>query len=74
MDSWSDSIIKMDDTLLTLAQVQERIPKSRTTLYRWSKEGIFPKPVPVGPSGIAWVESEIDQYIEEQKEKRTKVH
>ena len=66
--------MKMEERLLTLTQVQERIPKSRTTLYRWSKQGIFPKPVPVGVSGIAWVESEIDQYIEEQKEKRTQVH
>ncbi len=66
--------MKMEEKLLALAEVQKRIPKSRTTLYRWSKQGIFPKPVPVGPSGIAWVESEIDQYIEEQKEKRTKIH
>jgi len=66
--------MKMEEKLLALAEVQKRIPKSRTTLYRWSKQGIFPKPVPVGIGGIAWVESEIDQYIEEQKEKRKQTH
>ena len=58
------------DKLLTLKQVQEIIPKSRATLWRWTKSGLFPKPVPIGLSGIAWPESEIFNWIEEQKQKR----
>jgi len=62
------------DKLLTLSQVRERIPKSRTTIYRWSRDGIFPKPIPVGACGIAWSEAEINEWIEGQKEKRTQTH
>ena len=66
--------MKMEERLLTLYQVQERIPKSRTTLYRWSKQGIFPKQIPVGVCGIAWSETEINEWIEAQKEKRKQTH
>jgi len=62
------------DKLLTLSQVQQRVPKSRTTLYRWTKQGLFPKTIPVGASGIVWSELEIDQWIETQKEKREQTH
>ena len=64
----------IEERLLTLAQVQQRIPKSRSTLYRWSRDGIFPKPIPVGACGIAWSELEIDQWIETQKKKREQTH
>ena len=64
----------MEERLLTLSQVQERVLKSRTTLYRWSRDGIFPKPIPVGVSGIAWSEAEINEWIETQKDKRSKTH
>ncbi len=65
------SVLHEGDRLLTLKQVQKRIPKSRTTLWRWCKDGLFPKPVPLGKDSRAWVESEIDQYIEGLKEKRS---
>jgi prophage regulatory protein len=39
------------------------IRDSRTTVYRKMKAGKFPASVQYGPNRIAWVESEIQQYI-----------
>jgi prophage regulatory protein len=38
---------------------------SRQHLHRLIKAGRFPKPVKLGESTNGWVESEIDQYIED---------
>jgi prophage regulatory protein len=35
------------------------------SLWRLEKAGKFPKRVPTGPARYAYVESEIDRYIEE---------
>jgi predicted DNA-binding transcriptional regulator AlpA len=35
----------------------------RTTIWRKVRDGVFPKPVIVG-NRHAWVEAEVDQYIE----------
>lgn len=58
------------ERLLTIEQVREYVPKSRTTLWRWVREGLFPEPVPVGAVGKVWLESEIEQWLETQKQQR----
>jgi len=32
-------------------------------MYARIKNGTFPRPVPTGSNSVAWVESEIDQWI-----------
>lgn len=39
---------------------------SRTQLWRLIKAKKFPAPVKVGPGRNAWVDTEIDAYIEEK--------
>jgi len=43
--------------------------KSRITLWRWIKAGLFPKPRQVGPdgSGNVWLESELDEFFNDPK-------
>jgi prophage regulatory protein len=36
---------------------------SKTHTNRLIKQGLFPKPVRLGYSSIAWVASEVDEYI-----------
>jgi prophage regulatory protein len=45
----------------------------RDHLRRLVNAGEFPKPVPVGPSGrrIAWIEEEVDAYLEALVAKRS---
>ena len=41
--------------------------KSRSTIWRWVRAGIFPKPLRVGPNSIGWLESEIEGWLEARK-------
>jgi len=59
------------ERLLTINQVREYVPKGRTTILRWVREGLFPEPVPIGTVGKVWLESEIEQWLETQKLQRT---
>lgn len=38
----------------SIAAVCKFTDKSRPTIYRWSREGFFPKPVKIGPNSSAW--------------------
>lgn len=49
--------------LLRLADVQERVPYSRSTLYQLIAEGKFPKAISLGARAVAWLESDIDEWI-----------
>lgn len=57
-------------SLLRLPTVKARTGQSRSAIYAAIQRGEFPKPVPIGPRAVAWVESEIDDYIERQIQKR----
>jgi prophage regulatory protein len=45
------------------------IEASATTIWRWEKEGKFPKHVRIG-ARYAWYEAEIDQWIEAREAER----
>lgn len=46
------------------------ITLSRVQLWRLERAGKFPKRVRVSPNRIAWLESEIDEYIAERAAER----
>ena len=50
--------------LIRLKEVQHRVGLGRSTIYRWMAEGEFPKPVPLGGHAVAWVESEVEEWID----------
>ena len=53
------------DKFLPLAEVQEIAGrKSRSTVWRWVKAGTFPAPHRIGPNSIAWLESEIVEWLD----------
>lgn len=41
------------------------IKASRSTLLRWENEGRFPRRVRPGPHIVAWVQEEVDEYLEQ---------
>jgi len=49
--------------LLKLPQVIERTALSRSEIYRRLRDGRFPKPVPLGDRGIAWLSTEIEAWV-----------
>lgn len=50
--------------LLRLGEVMKRVPLKRSAIYQLAKQGSFPKPVNMGSRSVAWVESEIDAWID----------
>lgn len=56
----------MTNSLIRLPEVQRRTGYSRAWLYRLLGENRFPKPVKIGSRAIAFIESEIDTWINER--------
>ena len=50
--------------LLRWSQVKDRVPKSRTQVWRDIRAGKFPAAVQLGSNSVAWFEDEIDEYLE----------
>jgi prophage regulatory protein len=53
----------MNERLIRIKEVIERTGLSRSTIYARAQAGEFPKPVPLGNSLSAWVESEVQEWI-----------
>ncbi len=51
--------------LIRLKQVMEITGLSRSSVYRYIDEGRFPQSVSLGGRAVAWVESEVERWIEE---------
>lgn len=53
---------------LRCKEVQTRTSLSRSYIYQLSRQGKFPQPVELIPGGssVAWIEEEINQWIEER--------
>lgn len=51
---------------LKLKEVMQKTALSRSSIYRKMEEGEFPKSVSLGDRAIAWVESEVDDWMEER--------
>lgn len=49
--------------LIQISEVQSKIGKKKAWIYERIKSGEFPAQVKVGPRHVAWVESEIDAWI-----------
>lgn len=54
----------MSEKLLRLPQVIEITSRPKSTLYEDIKKGLFPKPVKIGPRASAWLESEVQRWVE----------
>jgi len=59
--------------LLRIREVAEWLGVSQAAIYKWVKEGRFPAPVKLGDKdqkrvAARWVETEVEQWIEERKD------
>jgi len=56
----------MSHTILRLPSVLERTGLSRSTVYLMMSRDEFPATISLGDRAVGWVESEIDQWLEEK--------
>lgn len=54
--------------LLRRGEVLARCAFSNSTLHRLIKSGDFPPPIQLGSRAVAWIESEINSWIEQRIE------
>lgn len=56
-----------EDRLLLWPQLKQMVPSSRTTIWRGVRDGWFPAPIKISPGRIAWLESEILEWISRRR-------
>lgn len=54
----------MSERLLRLGDVLDRTGLSRTSLWRLEQAGDFPRRRRLGPNMVAWLESEITEWLQ----------
>lgn len=52
--------------LIRVSVVMEKVAKSRPSIYKMIRDRKFPRPIPVSSRTVAWLESEVDAWIEGQ--------
>ncbi|EJR0961158.1 TPA: AlpA family phage regulatory protein [Vibrio parahaemolyticus] len=58
---------------LKLKEVMQKTALSRSAIYRKMDEGSFPKSVSLGDRAVAWIESEVEEWMEERLQTRVVV-
>ncbi len=49
---------------LRITQVIQKIGVGKSTIWLWSKEGKFPKPIKISTKVTVWEEEKIDEWIQ----------
>ena len=53
----------MQQTFLRLPKVIDATGRSKVSIYSDIKAGKFPAPIKIGPRAVAWVSTDIEQWI-----------
>jgi prophage regulatory protein len=56
----------MSHNILRLPAVIHRTGISRSTIYLMMSKGEFPEAISLGERAVGWVESQIDQWLDEK--------
>lgn len=56
----------MSQSLIRLSEVQRRTGYSKAWIYRLLKEQRFPASIKIGSRAVAFIESEIDEWINQR--------
>jgi prophage regulatory protein len=70
---WLLNEINNQDLIMKLIKLKDVIACTglgRSTIYKYIEEGGFPKSVSLGCRAVAWVESEVQEWILERIEER----
>jgi prophage regulatory protein len=53
--------------VLSQQAVLDRVPVSRTTLWRMERNGLFPRRIRVSTNRVGWIEADVDAWVEGRK-------
>jgi len=60
----------LGNRLLRLPAVTNKTGKKRSSIYLMIAHGEFPKPIKIGKRSSAWVEHEVDEWIQQRIQNR----
>ena len=60
--------------LIRINEVVSRVGLCKASIYNRIKDGSFPRPVSLGGKSVGWLESSVDQWIEERCAAAEKIH
>lgn len=63
--------IEKKDRFLRLADVKQRTGLSRSTIYLNISQGTFPRNINLGSRSVAWLESEVEGWMQGRIEQRS---
>jgi prophage regulatory protein len=66
-------MVAKPEKFLRMSAVQSRVPYSRSTIYLLISRGEFPHPHNLGARAVAWLESDIDEWIASRIDKNRSV-
>ncbi|MGP2733774.1 helix-turn-helix transcriptional regulator [Serratia bockelmannii] len=66
----SIALNNMNKRLIRLPDVMTITGLKRSTIYLKMKAGDFPNSIPIGERSVAWVEGEVNKWIEKNISKR----
>jgi prophage regulatory protein len=56
----------MSNKIIRLPTVKNRVGLSRSSIYLRMSKGEFPKSISLGERAIGWLESDIEQWLDER--------
>ena len=56
----------MTDSFLRLPKVKQLTGFGRSQIYHLIKQGKFPKQIHIGPNSVAWLDSEVSEWMKER--------
>ena len=57
-----------DISLYRITYLAKKLVISKSTIWLWVKEGSFPKPIRLGKNSVAWLASDIENWIQSRIE------
>ncbi len=56
----------MTESFIRLPKVKQRTGFGRSQIYHLIKQGKFPKQIHIGPKSVAWLDSEVSEWMKER--------
>jgi len=56
----------MELQIRKIKEVEQIVKLDKTSIYRMAKLGTFPKPIKLGERSSGWIESEIQEWLEDR--------
>ena len=62
----------MENRALRIAAVQAKTGLTRTRVYELVESGDFPQPIKIGKRAVAWIEREVEAWLQTRVAERDK--